>query len=424
MLWFSSLFRDLGDAPGAAPAAPPVAPPAAPPAPAAPLTSGERLHQTFQNLRGQLTPDGSALRAPVDPNAPPAPPATPPADPPATPTRTDDGKFAPDGTASLETDPDATGDELPPDGEQPAGEGADDEEALRVVIPAMRGNAQPRVMFADTPEAAEELRALVRGNLRREELHRERARVERREEDLATVRDLIEVDPTGFLVQTLPSDRAVDVALALLAQDGVLDAVRETLSTWEEDPRQREIDRLKAEKDRADRRRDVEGAVEAKREARAFVREVNNTVDAITQLVPAERQNDLADDLLGEMQRFAQANPNVGRLTAAQMVRVFERRLSLYGVDPKIALTAVTAPGELPPARRGTPKGEAAQRIAAQAKLAREQGRRFRSSSEARRAAAAQPSAGSGVTPPVAEMPKENMRARIDRLRTMFSPNR
>lgn len=428
MLWFRSLFLDQDGAPGGGDSAPPAAPAAREGDDRPPMTSAERLRESMQNVRSHLSPDGTTLRREVPAGE--QPPAEGGNKPPAKPAeRTDDGRFAPTGRiredgSQIQPGDDDYDEELdgpgaePPEGDEPP-EGEEDER-LRVVLRPRSPGEQPRVIYADTPEAAEDLRRTVKEGLRRDEFNRLSARVERQAEELQVVEDLIRLDPAGFVLEHMPQESQQEVALAVLAQPGMLEAVLDLVDGWRDNPDQRERDRLTRELDRTRKREEIDRQLNERHASRAIVREVTRAADDMAELIDPNLQQQFVDDLLGDMQAFARANPRVGRLTVEQMVQhVWGRRLSLYGVDPKDAVEAAKSGGVLP--TRGKPKGEAARKLAAQAAEARKTGPKFRSSSTARRAAAATPSAGSGVTPPADGMPKHNWQERSSWLRQKFN---
>lgn len=393
------LLLDDGDAAGgglavaapapAAPAAPVVAP-AAEPAEPARGTGAQQIARTIADLKSQISADGMSI---VDPNAPPVPPVVPPADPTAPPAE------------AVVADP--------------AAAPADTPTVATIALPGRRQGEEPVEITIDDPAIAERLRGVMNDGMRADEVKRQLGSVERQRDELNFIEDRIKVDPVGFLLDTVPAEVRREVALAMLAEDGELEAVKEILDRWAENTDARKIARLEAANTRRGQVATAQQRAAQAREGRAAVQYVTNTADAIASLVKPEMQARFVDDFLRDVQESVRGNQLNGPLTHERLVSTFEYRLGLYGITPQQALAAIKSPGvrELPMAK---PSGEAAERIAATVTAARSQGGQFLKTAAVRRTAAIVPSPGAGGSPPVEALPKENVKDRIATVRKLF----
>lgn len=328
----------------------------------------------------------------VDPAAPPADPAAPPADPAQA--------AAPEEPAPV--DPAAIPEASP----------------VTVVLPGLRNGEQPIEIDFPDQESADRVRAAMNDGMRADELRRQVGKVDAQRQELDYIEDMIRVDPVGFVVERMPTNVRLELAMTILAEDGALEQVRPMLDKWAENDDARKIDRLEAANVRVQSRSKIDENVSVMRQQRAAVHAVTSTVDAMSSLVAPELQDQFVLDTLADMQSYAAQNPRVGRLQAPQIVKLLETRLRVYGLKPADALAAIQSPPTrgLPTAQ---PKGEAAQKIAAQVAAARQTGEDLRSRAAVRRAAASVPSPGAGGAPPATVLPKETMQARIDRVRQL-----
>lgn len=390
--------------------------------PERPASGREALASLMSDLRSRVSDDGSTIRgdAPADP-APDGGEGEEFVDETGQKfVRTTDGKFAPSGAVTGDDPPaDPNADPNADPAADPNAEPDPSRDDLRVELP--RGeDDQPRVIFADSPETAAELRELTERAMTREELTAYRARVDRDADHLDVVQDMIRTDPVDFVLQHIDSaDTRRELLISLLAQEGMLAEVGPLIELWGENDRERQLALREQEAGRASRRRDVEAKLSVRAETREITRSLTDAANTLALLVPAEQRSLFVDDLFGEMQNFYRQNPKVGRLTQDQMVQVWSRRLGLYGVEKQAATSTLTT-GRAP-TRRASPKGDAAKKLAADATAARQTGTRFRQQATVRRTVSVTPTPGSGVTPaPTAAMPKEDMKSRISRLRGMF----
>lgn len=416
---FRSLFLDDGDAAGGGVAAPPApvaapVPAAAAPAPAAPAapappargTGMTGLRNTLDSLRERVVDDRTIPAAET-------PPATPAAVVPAAEVPAAEVPAVETATGEAPVTTEATAEEVP-------------FVPVTITLPPVRPGQEPLEIVADDPEAAEEMRDaaeriahLTRNGVRKEELQRRVMAIDKQKAELDYIEDSIALDPVGFIDQKIPQEMQVEVALSILAKDGVLDALMPVIEKWVNDPKDRQLDGFKAQQAREVKQRQASEKLTARQAERIAVHRITSTVDAVQALVPADMQGQFTDDLLRDVQEASARDGRVPNATPEQLIQMLAPRLQLYGVKLDAALAALKSPSTpgLPEAR---PKGEIAERIAATADAARTTGVKFRSASAARRTAAIVPTPGAGGSPPTVVVPKQGVKDRISWLKERF----
>lgn len=375
-------------------AAPPVVPAAAPEAPPAPQTLGERLQSTFRGIRDAIASTKEEEKPDPDPNAPPpaaAPvvdPNAPPADPNAPPPAADPN--APPAPIEIEL--------------LPAAEGAD---ALTLEVPDEATATRLREVTRLAAHA-ETLEAQVQ--------HHERDSVER-----DALMENIAVDPVGFLLETVPQERLLELAMAAFARHGIPDEIGAQLSTWMDGTEDGDLKRQRfafdLDKRTTENRGRVEQTVRGRMIGREIARTVDRTVGSLVSLAKAEDQRYFQDDCLRDMQELYSRNPRLGVLQKEEIAHILQHRLRQYGI-PEQAVQARLNPSQvrLPTAK---PTGEAAERLAAQAANAKATGARLVAKAAGRAVVAAVPGAGVGITPPSLTPPaKQSFAERVKWMKT------
>lgn len=406
-LFWPLLFLDDGDAPGGGAAPVSGAPDAAPAAPPAETPKGQgvaAVNRMIAELRSNLAPDGVSI---LDRSAPaPEPVVAVAADEPVA-----------EAPAAADTPKPTDAPAAAPVADAPAADLA--QEAVAIKLPGRRQGEDDLEVFIDDPAIAERVRGMQNDVMRTEEVRRQLASVDKQRDELTYIEDQIKLDPVGFMTTTIPAELRREVALAILAEEGVLEALKPALDVWLENPDKREIDRLQAEKRRTTQVSQAQQNHQQRAQVREATRFVTGAADAIAAIVPADRQARFTDDFLRDVQDHAGRGRLNGPLNHERLIDTLKDRLSLYGITPEQALAAVKSPGStgLPVAR---PSGADAERIAALVTNARTTGDQLRKASITRRAAAVVPSPGAGGSPPVQEMPKENVQSRIARMRGML----
>lgn len=276
-----------------------------------------------------------------------------------------------------------------------------------VEIPG-RHKDQPAIKLAVEDEAtAEAIRSLVKGSIRRDELHREREGLERQRDELDMIEQHLAIDPVGFLTERVKPEIQLELARHLLSIPAVFAEINKDMTEWDDpDKLARRQAELRAA--RSDSRRGAEREMALIAEAKEQGRIVRDTVFAI---VPADMEEDDAtmfvNDALGDVKAWAEAHSQVRRLRPEEVIGILERRLRHHGIAPESALAALSS-GQ--PFRRSTaarPVKKAPASGTPDAEEARTAGAKLKQAGDRRRAAAAVPAGGAGAQPTKIELPAQ-----------------
>lgn len=341
------------------------------------LTAQQRVNQVIAQARATLTEDGTA--AVVDLENPAAPNL---------------GETSTEFPIMEPVEP-----EVAPPVEEVAQPAPEEPDARTVLIERQPGQTV-KITFR-TQEEADVIRGLQRGNLRREELHREREQLKAREDELAQFEDLLQVDRSGIIAEMLPPDAKRELLSTLLLEVGIEDAELMTaLDTWRQDEAERRAARLEVENARYKSRQEINERYEVRRvERQAAATAVDVAATLAQQFIHDRPMRDaFMDDMLTDMKAWAgQMKAQHGRIPAIKpedVLSITARRLNVYRIAAEDAKRALDPTAALPP--RARPTGDQAERVAEAARKARETGSRFVAAAQQRQLAAKVP--GSGVT--------------------------
>ena len=363
------------------------APVAAPPEPQAPAAPLDAIRAAIASARENLSPDGSSFTH-TTPDTPPA--ETPPVDPNA--------------------EPVATGEDVVTEGEQPVEEAPPAEEApapltedATSVVLAGEDGTQRRLRFA-TPEDAALVKAATKGAMLRAEYHERLQAVEQRGDEVDLVRDAMQADPVGFVMESVPTELRTELVTALLLEEGVLTPeLLQALQTWTEDPDKAKLSRLEIANKRAELRDDMQRTFEGRQQARAALKLTTGVIDTLSERLIADPglRSTFEQDMLQEVKQWASAyrakHGSLPALRREHIVQITERRLAVFGIKKDQALATLDPDNPTPP--RARPKGPAAERIAQQAEAARNTGKRMVTAAAQRQVAAAVPGGGATASP-------------------------
>lgn len=268
-----------------------------------------------------------------------------------------------------------------------------DEERLEIEVEddETRRALEEKIQKAERVEALEEERAEV------EELREEAVAAQRAAEEFeAEIAD----DPVGFMVERLPDERRQEIAVELLYDDAVLEAVDEKLSEWSRTPHKREVEAERRKRERIEERQEREQRREAEQARVSKAQEIVRTVKG---MVPEDMSPDLAEKFVHDAVRDIQEHVRRAEIYPSefdveQVPEIVEGRLELYGIDP----SAISLNGDERPTGSGItkaePRGEAAEKLAEEAEKYRETGERLRKARARKKDAAS--SAPAGVSSP------------------------
>jgi len=117
------------------------------------------------------------------------------------------------------------------EGEQPEAEGAEEATEYTVVLPGLeeRGE-QPIELEAPDEETYNRLNRLANEAAVGRQVREQEKALQAQRRELTELQDMIQIDPTGFILDQVPENVRVDVAMQLLFQPKVLEAVEQRLA--------------------------------------------------------------------------------------------------------------------------------------------------------------------------------------------------
>jgi hypothetical protein len=370
----------------ATPAPPPAAPAAAP----EPQTHHQSpIEAALAAARANLEAGRPLIPTPTSAPAPaPAAEAPPPeAEAPPAP----EAEKPPEGEEAPPPPPE--GEEAPPEGEETPEEAPSPD--LVVELPGRRPGDDPFEIVVDDVQTAERLRQMVNSAMRRDQYNEAMAEVERSQAELRAVEEQITLDPAGFILDHLPEDTQIEVAMSILTKSDIWERLQADVTAFD-DPDRLELARARLESQRYKKREERKALNEETKAAQKNATEIKR---ALTKLVPAnltEEQEELfLQDALQAVQKHV-LRTNVRRLEVADLPLVLAARLRAYGVDPTSAaakLAEDTAPEN--EGRDSQVPQSAQNRQRAKAQMT---GKQFRDAQEKKKAVAA-------MTPPSASTP-------------------
>ena len=357
----------------------------------------------------RLAATGSVLPAAGTPGAPAPAPTAPPAPLPTS------GQAPPapiEGVPAIT--PPAPGDAAPAGTEDPNAVPAitDDpapatEDELTVLLPGREGDEE-FAFKVETAEAADRLRQLKNGYVRGTALRVAQAEVAQRLEEVEGVRQMVDYDPAGFVMDNvLPENpAAVDhLILYTLTQPEVFNRLAPTLQKLLTDETEFRTVAAEQKAERFQQRETVQTRIHEARAVSANLADIQSTVGAIlpSTMSPEAQQLAYADcmrDLKAHADRY-----NLLTLPVHEIPTLLARRLTALGINPVEAAQraadaavrnagAVGPSGKFPAPRAGTPNGSPAANGGTPAP--RPGGKTFVTSMERRKEAGSIPPTGAG----------------------------
>jgi len=248
--------------------------------------------------------------------------------------------------------------EVPEEGEPSEETEKTDEETAEPVVVRGPGREEGSDAEIDVSALPEEQRELVRmwanNGMRRADFHRKSQDVEEARQQFNEFQEVLKARPE-ILIDHMPEEKKTAVALALVADPAVFDAVAERVEEWQVDP----TGRTKAENDRLRAQLKERGEAEERARLTRAYRQIEN---AVIQLIPEDAPDTDADafyrDAIRDLEDAIRAE---GVLVAPRDVpELVERRLSQYGFENGAAAPAEekTSASARDPRKGERPKGE------------------------------------------------------------------
>lgn len=276
----------------------------------------------------------------------------------------------------------------------PAPESAAPETPEPIIVP-IKGRDGAEVEIEVTDErVAEALRANAKDGLRGEEYRKKLAVVEEHLAEKRAFETMMETNPEGLILQHLPLDKQVSLAVALVAQHW--DALAPHLVKFDSEPTSRIAEAANAQI----RMRDQQKAYESLSAQQKYAVQLESAARA---LIPEHVPDDVAEQFLADAGRdLGAAMQTRGMVPVEDVKSVLQRRLTLYGFDKPASGAASTAGSVPAPLTR--PLARAVSRPAGQGSTATatvtagaNAGAAVRRAVTAQKVAAAVPPAGAGA---------------------------
>lgn len=213
--------------------------------------------------------------------------------------------------------------------------------ALVVEVPGWRPGEPDVEIRVETPEAAEQLRALVNSRELKQEGQARLREAAALVDEVNTFRAKWKVDPVGTAQATLDPERQAHLALSILAQPEILQALAPTIEGMLTDENALTVVRSKLEAEALRLQRAGEQAIEEERAITRNVRDLRRSVEAlIPQGLTAAQRHQWREDALNSLGAFAEQN-NVRIIHPLDVPAVLASRLRAFNVNPQDAAQAI-----------------------------------------------------------------------------------
>lgn len=266
------------------------------------------------------------------------------------------------------------------------------ESAPEPIVVKLKGRDGADVEIEVTDEAtAEALRTNAKDGLRGEEYRKKMAVAEEYLAERRAFETMMETNPEGLILQHLPHEKQVSLAVALVAKHW--DAIAPNLVKFDTEPTARISEAANAEIRMRDQQREYETLTASQK----YGVQLESATRA---LIPEHIPDDVAEQFLADAAReLGNTVRQRGQFPIDEVKTVLARRLALYGFDkPASGTTSTSAPTPLkrPTARAvSRPQGNTA--TVATASAGANHGATVRRTVTAQRVAAAVPPAGAGA---------------------------
>jgi len=305
------------------------------------------------------------------------------------------------------------------EGETKEGEEEQQPEAIVIALPELRRGQDPIELEVDEQEVADAINALIKGNARRDQFNRAMEDVQTQREELATVEDMLLVDPVNFVIDHVNPQVRTQIALHLMSLPEVYEEVVKQFTGPEGEEVDREKIALRLRSERTERKSESVPEIQARANARSQGRIIANAVE---QMIPDTFEDDdaasLRDDMLRDLRDYVDQN-NVTSLRPDELPGILERRLLQYGIEPEEAAELLSANAPAPIRGRSPSRSTAGGKNGGAP--ARSAGQRFKQGAENRRRAAAVPGTGAGAPPTRITLPAgQTIEQRVASMRETF----
>ena len=235
------------------------------------------------------------------------------------------------------------GDESDDEAEEDDAEEEEEEEkkSHTVKLPPREAGGEDVEIEVDDEETAARLNQMRNGYMNGEQIREQQILLQTSQNELANISESFEVDPAGFVMQYTDAKELPQVALSLLVEPGVWEALEKVVDKLIGDPK--ELRTLQAEAKAA--RLETSVALTKTRDARKQQSENGRQLkDAIDLIVPdtmeAGIRNQLIQDLTRDVVEHIDRN-KLQNLEVKDLPTIVAQRLETNGIDPLDARTAI-----------------------------------------------------------------------------------
>jgi hypothetical protein len=310
-----------------------------------------------------------------------------------------------------EPEPEPEGEEPKPEGEEPEAE--PEPEPIVVALPGRHPEDPAFEIEVADEETAERLRQAINDGMRRQEFNKQMAALNDQRAELDYIGGALEADPVSFMAERVKPDLRLAVARHIIANATAEEftELAEAFHTWEDDPRERELQALKLENDRRTKR-DQEKEDRTKRAEKEAA--ISALVTAVENLIPDSFTKREGDRFYSVAARELNEYKRINRLPALDPEQV-PKILKEAGILKMFGITETDSRTAAPPAAGPKRPAVAAADPKAKAKAGAE---RMQNRAAVRRASSAVAPTGTGAAPQRVTPPKgHTVQQRIDWLK-------
>ena len=247
-----------------------------------------------------------------------------------------------EGEEAAEGDADDADDEVDGDEDKDEDEEGDKEKKRHTVkLPPREAGGEDVEIEVDDEETAARLNQMRNGYMNGEQIREQQVLLQTSQDELANISESFEVDPAGFLMQYTDAKDLPQVALSILVEPGVWEALEKVVDKLIGDPK--ELRTLQAEAKAA--RLETSVALTKTREARAQQSKNGHQLSAAIDLIvpdtmEAALRTQLIQDLTRDVVEHIDRN-KLQNLEVKDLPTIVAQRLETNGIDPLDARKAI-----------------------------------------------------------------------------------
>jgi hypothetical protein len=264
-----------------------------------------------------------------------------------------------DGEDEEEEEPEESEGDDGEDEESEEEEGDEDEEEepkrFTASLPGRHPGDPDVEIEVDDQATAERINQLRNEGMRREQFDAGMAEITAAQEELAQIEEAFTIDPAGFVLDNLDEENAPNVALALLTEPKIWEALQSTVDALLSDPKELRTLQAEAKAARLETKQRLRDASERRKVQEANAREITGAIDVmIPEAMSQAQRSALVKDLTRDIKEHIERN-NLQSLDVKDLPTIVSDRLQLNGIDPLEARKSIKN-GKRSPAKPTTKK--------------------------------------------------------------------